>query len=371
MFDLDRIRTILLIGDPVPLPASAAVIDAVQGIEVTSDAGGGDGFRLTLALARSPLLDYELVQNGTFRPGKRVIIGVMLGIVPEVLIDGIVTQQQLQPSNEPGRATLTVMGSDVSVVLSYEERNATYPNQPDSIIFTQIIARYAQYGLVPAPSPTADFPIELERTPRQQDTDLAFIHCMAERNGYKFYVEPVTFGVNSAYFGPEVRAGVPQPALSVDLGAATNVSSLSFSHDALAPVGVSGSFVDPFLKQSWPIPALPSLKVPPLALAPATPLRTRIARETAKQNAGTAAISMLAQSSNSPDAVTGNGTLDSKRYGHALRARGLVGVRGAGLSYDGLYYVQRVTHSLRAGEYTQSFSISREGHLPTLPVIPT
>ena len=29
---------------------------------------------------------------------------------------------------------------------------------------------------------------------------------MAERNGFVFYIEPLTFGVNTAYWGPENRA---------------------------------------------------------------------------------------------------------------------------------------------------------------------
>ena len=91
---------------------------------------------------------------------------------------------------------------------------------------------------------------------------------MAERNGFVFYVEPVTFGVSNAYLGPENRLGLPQPALTQDMGAATNTRSLDFSHDGLAPVGVQGGFVDPLLKLSIPIPSLPSLKIPPLALAP-------------------------------------------------------------------------------------------------------
>jgi hypothetical protein len=367
--ELLGIRLVLLVGDTVPLPASVSIVDALESLEVTSDADSGDGFRMTFRLSRSRLLDYELVQSGALAPNKRVVIGAVFGVVPEVLMDGIITQQQLQPSNEPGKATLTVMGSDLSVLLSYEEKSEQYPNQPDSLIFTRIIGGYARYGLVPVATPTSDLPIELERVPRQQETDLAFVNRMAERNGYVFYVKPVTFGVNQAYFGPEVRTGVPQAALSVDLGAATNVESLSFTHDALAPVGVAGTFVDPILKMSWPIPALPSLRVPPLALMPTAPSRTRILRETAKQNAGTAAVSVLAGTMSSPDSVTGTGTLDAARYGHALRARGLVGVRGAGLSYDGLYYVRRVSHSIQVGQYTQSVTISREGVGPTVPVV--
>ena len=51
------------------------------------------------------------------------------------------------------------------------------------------------------------------------------------------------------------------------------------------------------------------------------------------------------------------------------RARKLVGVRGVGTSYDGFYFVRRVTHTLRPGEYRQSFTLSRDGTGALLPVV--
>ena len=66
----------------------------------------------------------------------------------------------------------------------------------------------------------------------------------------------------------------------------------------------------------------------------------------------------------------GTGTLDVARYGHVLKARQLVGVRGAGEAFDGLYYVTRVTDQLKRGEFTQSFSLARNGLLSTLPAVP-
>ena len=38
------------------------------------------------------------------------------------------------------------------------------------------------------------------------------------------------------------------------------------------------------------------------------------------------------------------------------KSRQLVGVRGAGLPFDGLYYVKSVTHDIKRGEYKQSFA---------------
>ena len=47
----------------------------------------------------------------------------------------------------------------------------------------------------------------------------------------------------------------------------------------------------------------------------------------------------------------------------------LVGVRGAGLTYDGLYYVESVTHNIKRGEYKQSFTLSRDGVVSQTPVV--
>jgi hypothetical protein len=71
------------------------------------------------------------------------------------------------------------------------------------------------------------------------------------------------------------------------------------------------------------------------------------------------------------NAITGSGSLDVLRYGRVLRARMLVGVRGAGLAYDGLYYVDSVTHNIKRGEYKQSFSLSRDGLISNTPKLPT
>jgi hypothetical protein len=75
--------------------------------------------------------------------------------------------------------------------------------------------------------------------------------------------------------------------------------------------------------------------------------------------------------STTPDPITGSGTLDVLRYGRPLKARQLVGVRGAGTAYDGLYYVSSVTHNIKKGEYKQNFSLAREGLISLTPrVIP-
>ena len=70
------------------------------------------------------------------------------------------------------------------------------------------------------------------------------------------------------------------------------------------------------------------------------------------------------------DAVFGTGKLDVATYGRVLKSRQLVGVRGAGLPYDGLYYVKSVTHEIQRGSYKQTFSLARNALISTIPTVP-
>src|SRR5262249_52802374 len=152
----------------------------------------------------------------------------------------------VRASNEPGMSTLTVSGRDVGVLMDLEEKNdeGRFTNQPDSVIVERVLADYARYGLLPPHqvTPTTDVPSDLQRVPRQHETDRNSLRRLAKNTGFVFYFEPRALGVTSAYWGPENRRGLPQSPLSVNLGTATNVNALDFTQDALAPVDTQGSF---------------------------------------------------------------------------------------------------------------------------------
>lgn len=363
-------RLQLLIGPTVPLPAPYPVMDGLVDLEVTNRDQDFDGFKITFSLGKDSLLDYGLLQSGLLDPPSRVIIMVFVGVLPEVLIDGIITNHQVVPSNRPGESTLHVFGKDISLKLSLEEKNETYPNQPDSIIVTRLIATYATLGLVPQITPTTDVPIQIDRIPSQQGADLDFIKELARRNGFVFYIEPTPIpGVNTAYWGVDNRLGLPQPALTMNMGPDTNVdNAITFSFDALGPAQPQVTIIEPFTKLAIPIP-VPSGLQPPLARQPASSLRRTIPRNTANLNPAQAALRALSSATQSSDAVTGSGEVDAVRYGQALRSRRLVGVRGVGQSYDGNYYVKEVTHRIKRGEYKQSFTLRREGRGALAPLV--
>lgn len=366
------VRLVLWIGKEIPRPAPYDVMSAFTGLEVTTDVDQpGDGFQLSFTIGKNKRGEYGLLQSGVLDPDTRVRIAVLFGVTLEPLIDGVIYHHQVLPGERPGTSTLTVSGRDISVMLDLADKNETYKNQSDSTIVTDILGDYAPFGILPPfqVTPTADVPIEAERIRHQRhETDLEFIQRLAGDNGFVFFIEPVAMGVNRAYWGPENRRGLPQRALTHDLGSSSNVKSLRLMNDALAPVAVKGTFLDPRPKISVEIPPLPSLRIPPLSMVARSARRTERLRCTANRNPARAAAAAQAAVAAASEPVTAEGELESVRYGGVLRAHRLVGVRGVGRSYNGRYFVRRVTHRIQRGVYTQTFKLSREGTGALSPV---
>ena len=364
------VRLQLLIGTNVPRPAPFEVMESFVGLEVRNNDRERDVFDMELTLGKDSLIDYGLLRNGYFDPPNRIIIVVLIGVLPEVLIDGVITSHQVMPSNRPGESTLRITGEDISLRLDLDPASETHANQPDSVIVGKLLMKYAQYGIAPKVTPTTDVPIEIDRVPSQQETDLAYIKRLAERNGFVFYVEPLPLpGTSQAYWGLDNRLGLPQPALTMNMGPQTNLDQpINFHFNALGPLAPKVTILDPTTKTAIKIPA-PSALRPPLSMRPATPLRSSIERDTANLDPSQGMLRAVSSSSDSSDAITASGEIDAVRYGQALRARRLVGVRGVGISYNGNYYVKQVTHRIRRGEYKQSFTLTREGHGSLTPVV--
>jgi hypothetical protein len=373
-------RVTLYLGPAIALPAPAPIVEALTAIEVTQNADGRDGFQLTFTIGRGGLLgvvDYPLMANPLLRPFSRVVIQVWAGVIPQVIMDGFITNHQITPSNQPGQSTLTVTGEDMRVVMDLREFSLPYP-MPVEARVALILAKYAIYlGAPPIiiPAIVPDVPLPIERIPAQAGTDLNYIEELARRTDYVFYVEPTPIPmVNIAYWGPENRLSFPQAALSVNLGAETNVESFNFQYNALTLSTVLGAMQEKQTGAVIPIATFASLR-PPLAPLPAIVVQQPYVRSTLPQETGDNPILAFARAqantNQSTDVLTASGELNVSRYGNILRARRLVGVRGAGWLLDGFYYVKRVTHSIKKGEYKQSFAIAREGFGAISPLVPT
>lgn len=372
---LDGIHLTLMIGPLLPVPAPKVVIDAVQSVQVTS---GKDktGFQITFAVSKqSPLLT-TMLPAGYFDPMvTRVVIAVTLGGFPHVLMDGVVTRQELTSSNTPGESTLTVTGEDLSVLMDVVEMPyMRYPATPAIGRVYLILAKYAAFGIVPIAIPPfiTDVPIPTHEIPTHQGTDLAYLNRLASDCGYVFYVEPgPALGQSIAYWGPDIRIPVPQRALSSNMDAHTNVESLSFSLDGLAKKIVVVTIFDPVKNRVPIVVPIPNFNLfkPPLGARPTPPAKVEFPDYMTKEQMPNAVNRVLGILARSSDAISVSGALDVMRYGSVLRNRMVVGVRGGGLAYDGLYYVNSVTHNLKRGEYKQSFQLSRDGLISNTPKV--
>lgn len=361
----------LLTGPTVAVPAPPLLLDALDWVEVTTSDAGRSGFQLVFAMGRSGtanVVDFPLLAQPLLLAFHRVVLVVRFGGQPQVLMDGVVTHRELTPGTTPGSGTLTVTGEDVSVMMDLEERAAEHPAQSETTIVAVIAARYAALGLVPRVIPPAvvDQPLPMDRTPKQRGTDLAYLNQMAGRFGFVCYVVPgPAVQTNTLYWGPPVRNETPQSALSVDMGADTNVRQISFRSAPLTPVQVTGSVQDRATDQTVTVRSAGSLR-PPLAARPDWLVNQPNVRTVLFGESGLSSAQALSRAQGTAEAaatssLTATGTLDALRYGDLLTARGIVGLRGAGFLHDGLYYVKQVTHRISRGEYTQSFTLTREG----------
>lgn len=363
----------LFIGQIVPSPAPRFIAETLQSAEVTVGDDGPSAFQLSFRADRTRGLtaNYQLLSSQLLRPSNRVVLTVTLNGVPYVLMDGIITRQELVRDAEFGAATLAVTGEDVSVMMDLVEYSIEYPAMGDAEIAALILAKYTALGVVPMVVPTLSslIPLAVERVPQQMATDRRHLKQLAAQNGYVFYVQPgPVYLTNMAYWGPPIRTGTPQHALSVDLGPETNVETISFQYDALAPTLVAGLVQDAITELTVPVVTLGSSasRLPPLASQPALPNNLPFVRYQQFVDTGLTAFqaydyAQAVTDLSTDQVVVAQGQLDAVRYGNILKAPGVVGVRGAGSTYDGNYYVKSVSHRIRPNEYKQQFTLTREG----------
>jgi hypothetical protein len=378
---LSSVQLTLMIGPVIPVTPPRAVMDSLAEVEVRVDDVGQSGFQLIFSIDKqSPLQILFLLTGGLPLLFMRVILIVTVNGQANVLIDGVITNNQISPGDKGSNSTLTITGKDLTALMDQSDWSGfPFPACPPEARVALLLAKYALFGVIPLviPSVMIDISLPIEQIPSQQGTDLAYIRYLAEQVGYVFYIAPGPVpGVNKAYWGPQIKVGVPQPALSIDMDAYTNVESMHFSFDQEKNRIPLVFIYNQETGVSIPIPIPPITPLnPPLGLIP--PLPTNLIppdlkpfrNDLSKLPIPQAIMMGLAAAAEYAEAVTCEGTLDVTRYGGILSARGLVGVRGAGPAFDGLYYVKSVTHKIKRGEYKQNFTLTRNGLVSTVPTV--
>jgi len=370
-----------MIGPMFPLTPPRAVMDALAEVEVKTEDVGTSGFQLTFSIDKmSPLQILFLLTGGLPLLFMRVVIVATVNGQANVLIDGVITNNQISPGDKGSNSTLTITGKDLTALMDQSDWSGLpFPAMPAEARVLLLLAKYAIFGVIPLviPSVLLSIPLPIDQIPAQQGTDLQYIRSLADQAGYVFYIDPgPSPGTSKGYWGPQIKVGSAQPALNIDMDAYTNVESMHFTFDQeknrlpliyiyIQETGISIPIPLPPITPLNPplgvIPPLPTNLLPP----DLKPIRDDLSKLPIPQ-----AIMMgLAAAAKNAEAVTCEGSLDVTRYRGVLKARQLVGVRGAGVAFDGLYYVKSVTHKIKRGEYKQNFTLTRNGLVSTVSTV--
>jgi hypothetical protein len=327
------------------------------------------GFDLSFAVSTgSPLLT-DLLPAGYFDPPTRVILVATMAGTATVLMDGVITFQEMVPSDEPGKSVLSIKGDDLTRMLDLVDLTGfPWPAMPAEARVAIAVAKYAPlYGIVPLvmPSVLIDVPNPLKQIPAQQGTDLTYIKALAADVGYVFFIQPGPLpGRNLAYWGPMLRTAIPflpaPPPIAIDWDGSSNVESLQFSFDGFKKTQfvVLIKVDDVPVPLPIPVPDVTPLS-PPLGQKDPVPLKVTPLVGLSGYTPIEAAVIALAKTADAANVITGQGTLDVLRYGSILPARTIVQVQGAGITYDGEYFVSSVTDTIKPGSYKQSFTLQR------------
>lgn len=350
--------------------APPLVMESLTQAQVKIDAQGKSGFDLSFAVSKTSPIITDMLPTGYFDPPTRIIITVTIFGEQIVLMDGVIATQEMVPSDEAGKSVLSIKGEDVSRMMDLVDLSGfPFPCLPPELCILVMLAKYMPfYGIVPLiiPSILLDIPNPLVRIPAQVGTDLKYIEKLADMAGYTFFVQagPVP-GANLAYWGPKLRTQIPflpQPQpIAIDWDGRSNVESLQFGFDGfkktLFVVLIQASTLVPF-PIPIPVPDISPIS-PPLGKKSPMPLKISPLKGLAKYTPIQAAAIALGRAADAANIVHGEGSLDVLRYGGIIPARTLVEVRGAGITYDGQYFVESASHTIKPGSYKQNFTLSR------------
>lgn len=344
-----------------------ALYDDLIAVEVSERVNVATSFALQVAIFKKDngswtRLEETTAADGGFVPWQRISIAISFDDNPEVLIDGLVAGIAPHFAPVESESYLLVWGYDLSYKMDLEEKVVAWPNKKYSDIATEL---FRSYGLAATVTDTQVLQAENKNLLIQRGTDWQFLKQLAERVGYDvsvrgevgFFRPPdlsqalqkdlaVHFGfvaTNVNWFEPRVVGDLPSKIASARINAVDKkLEKVEISESRLRPLGAQDGNR---LRQGT------SVTEAPQALAPADPHYDDQAME--------AAVSGIRLRNDW--IVTGEGELDGTLYGRALRADGVVLIKGISRRFSGRYYVTEVTHRITPEGYTQHFKVMRNG----------
>jgi hypothetical protein len=368
-------------GGPPVVPLPPPLLTALQKIEVETSTEMASVFRLRFGISQMQIGDWDLLmpqyEETFFRPLSRVQIRVKVGIdIPKTIINGYITHQHVLYDDEGGASSMEITGMDATILMNLQEKVITWPLAgfpTDSLIAITI---FGQYGLLPMAIPGLPMNVDPSGTDStvQRGTDIRFLRRLAQRSSFECFVRPDPFsGVDIGYFGPPANLPfAPEAVLNVKMGAQTNVTEFKIRYDMVKPTLSLAFGLDTMTRVPLTFPSLPSVAAgypvgPPMGVQEATirevggphPPPMVLAAQTGMMSLPGLPLVNQAITNKASWAVVAEGTAGSDVG--VLSVGFTVNIRGAGLAFNGAYYVTRVSHVIESGgcSYIQKFEARR------------
>jgi phage protein D len=328
----------------------------------------------TFALFTSVSIKIGFISGG----GLAAALGSLLGGSDsndgmEPVFDGYITNVDLSLGTAPASTFINVSGMDSSVLMSLEEKIATWPDMADSDIVQEIMGQYRGVQIQADTTPTVHQ--ENDTTIVQRASDIQFVRDLAQRNGFEFYFETdKTSGNVTAYFQAPQLSGTPQQDLAIQFGDQSNLRSFSARLTGQRPLNVKSEQMD-VKANNANTAQVSDTQLDKLGANDANsliggPLGSLVTPKDAQAQmlilgpptSDSTELQTIAQAVRDEAGwfITANGEINSDTYQAVLRPHRVVLVKGAGKAYSGKYYVTRVVHEIkRDGSYSQKFEARR------------
>ncbi|HEY1966124.1 MAG TPA: hypothetical protein VGG59_14385, partial [Acidobacteriaceae bacterium] len=172
---LKSVQLTLMMGPILPVTVPRVVLDALAEVEVKVEDVGQSGFQLVFSIDKqSPLQILFLLTGGMPLLFMRVILVATVNGVANVLIDGVITNNQISPGDKGSNSTLTITGKDLTALMDQSDWSGfPFPACPAEARVAIILAKYALFGMIPLiiPSVMINIPLPIDQIPGQQGTD--------------------------------------------------------------------------------------------------------------------------------------------------------------------------------------------------------
>jgi phage protein D len=337
--------------------ASDSLLKCIRSVTVDEDLDVGSSCAIELQACRNDDGSWPYLEDENLQVWNRVTVYAAFPAQTEVVFDGYISHVSSHASEDGASMVVELSGVDASYHMNQEEKTRIWRGKTYEAIAREILDDYQFKPVVAEPPAGAEPPLQVA----QRGTDHRFLRELARRRGYEFYV----LGGN-AYFRTADLTGRPQKVIAVNFGEQTNCTHLRFEADGTAPTVAQVSYMDAMegtgktdVPEASGLPALGTKELSGLRGAINMPQARRIARGLGFNSGAMAADYAAGMLRRNGWWVSAQGTLNGLRYGHVLRSRKLVTVKGGGPNYNGDYYVRKVQHRLTARTYEMQFELAR------------